>query len=205
MHHLCDLGRKWLNMVSTDTCNCIHQHYYSRMVIAVIADLLFCLFVWIKMKPVDEDINWMATECITATWTHQLSAVKTAFTNRSTATAQMLRPVKVNITAKQRELVVVGFFWPISPTRINVKSSATIINKNTIYCLLIYHTLNTCFGPPGHLDQVECEEDRQRLQPAEPWIALTVTIRQTLSQNLHQQTVRQVPFTGNQTELNSYQ
>ncbi len=43
--------------------------------------------------------------------------------------------------------------------------------------LLIYHTLNTCFIPPGHLYQVVCEEDRQRLQPTEPWIALTITIR----------------------------
>ncbi len=39
VHHLWDLGRKLLNMVSTDTCTCIHQHYFS----GVIVDLLFCL------------------------------------------------------------------------------------------------------------------------------------------------------------------
>ncbi|KAL0185783.1 hypothetical protein M9458_017453, partial [Cirrhinus mrigala] len=52
---------------------------------------------------------------------------------------------------------------------------------------------------------VVCEEDCQRLQPPEPWTALTVTIRQMLSQNLHQQTARQVLSTGNQAELNLYQ
>ncbi|KAL0151736.1 hypothetical protein M9458_052962, partial [Cirrhinus mrigala] len=54
-----------------------------------------------------------------------------------------------------------GFFWPIPPTRIN-----------------------------GHLHQVVCEESteaHQRLQPT-TWIALIVTIRQKLLQNLHQQT-----------------
>ncbi len=90
VNHLWDLGRKWLNVVSSDTCTCIHQHYFSR----VIVDLLFFLFVWRRMKPVDEDINSMATKWSTAAWTHQISAVKTAFTNSSTATAQMLRPIK---------------------------------------------------------------------------------------------------------------
>ena len=28
-HHFWNLGRKWLNMVSTDTCTCIHQNYFS--------------------------------------------------------------------------------------------------------------------------------------------------------------------------------
>ncbi len=54
------------------------------------------------MNPVDEDINSMATKCCTAAWTHQVSqSVKTAFTNSSTATAQMLRPIKVNFTTEQ--------------------------------------------------------------------------------------------------------
>ncbi len=79
-----------VNMVSSDTCTCIHQHYFSR----VIVDLLFFLFVWRRMKPVDEDINSMATKWSTAAWIHQVSAVKTAFTNSSTVTAQMLRPIK---------------------------------------------------------------------------------------------------------------
>ncbi len=201
VHHLWDLGRKWLNMVSSDTCTCIHQHYFSR----VIVDLLFFLFVWRRMKPVDEDINSMATKWSSAAWTHQISAVKTAFTNSSTVTAQMLRPIKETSQLHNCKIVVEGLFLPITPKRINGKSSATIINKNTIYCLLIYHTLNTYFVPPGHLHQVVCEEDHQRLQPPEPWIALTVTIRQMLWQNRHQQTVRQVLSTDIQTELNSYQ
>ncbi len=33
VHHLWNLGRKWLNMVSTDTCTCIHQHYFSRVIV----------------------------------------------------------------------------------------------------------------------------------------------------------------------------
>ncbi len=53
------------------------------------------------MKPVDEDINSMATKCCTAALTHQISAVKTAFMNSSTATAQMLWPIKVNFITKQ--------------------------------------------------------------------------------------------------------
>ncbi len=87
VHHFWDLGRKWLNMLSTDTRTCIHQHYFSRVIVGI----LFCLFVWRRMKPVDEDINSMATKCCTTVWTHQISAVKTAFMNSSTATAQMLK------------------------------------------------------------------------------------------------------------------
>ncbi len=90
VHHFWNLGRKWLNMLSTDTCTCIHQHYFSRVIVGI----LFCLFVWRRMKPVDEYINSMATKFCTTVWTHQISAVKTAFMNSSTATAQMLRPVK---------------------------------------------------------------------------------------------------------------
>ncbi len=136
-HHLWNLGRKWLNMVSTDSC--IHQHYFSR----VIVDLLFCLFVWRRMKPVDEDINSMATKWSTTAWTHQISAVKTAFTNSSTVTAQMLRPIKETSQLNNCKIVVDGFFWPIPPTRINGKSSATIINKNTIYIYFFFYWFTT--------------------------------------------------------------
>ncbi len=178
VHHFWNLGRKWLNMRSTDTCTCIHQHYFSR----VIVDILFCLFVWRRMKPVNEYINSMATKCCTTVWTHQISAVKTAFMNSSTATAQMLRPVKETSQLNNWKVVVKGFFWPIPPTTtgINGKSSATAIN-NIIYRLLIYNTLNY-FVPPGHLHQVVCEEsteDHQILQPPEPWTAYTVTISRT--------------------------
>jgi len=83
--------------------------------------------------------------------------------NSSTATAQMFRPVKETSQIHNCKIVVEGFFWPISPTRINGKSSTTIINKNTIYFVLIYHTLNTCFVPPEHLHQVVCEEDHQSM------------------------------------------
>ncbi len=106
VHHLWNLGRKWLNMVSTDTCTCIHQHYFSR----VIVDLLFFLFVWWRMKPVDEDINSMATKWSTAAWTHQISAVQTAFMNSSTVTAQMLRPIKETSQLHNCKIVVEGFF-----------------------------------------------------------------------------------------------
>ncbi len=78
-------------------------------------------------------------------------------------TAQMLRPVKETSQIHNCKIVVEGFFWPISPTRINGKSSATIINKKAIYFVLIYHTLNTCFVPPEHLHQVVCEEDHQSM------------------------------------------
>ncbi len=88
VHHFWNLGRKWLNMRSTDTCTCIHQHYFSRVIVGI----LFCLFVWRRMMPVDEYINSMATKCCTTVWTRQISAVKIAFTNSYTATAQMLRP-----------------------------------------------------------------------------------------------------------------
>ncbi len=91
VHNFWNLGRKWLNMVSVDACTCIHQHYF---LLWVIVDLLFCLFVWRRMRPVAEYINSMATKCCTTVWTHQISAVETAFMNSSTVTAQMLRPIK---------------------------------------------------------------------------------------------------------------
>ncbi|KAL0180361.1 hypothetical protein M9458_025803, partial [Cirrhinus mrigala] len=40
----------------------------------------------------------------TAARTHQVSAVKTAFADSSTVTAQMLRRIKVNFTTDQQEL-----------------------------------------------------------------------------------------------------
>ncbi len=46
-------------------------------------------------------------------------AVKTAFINSSTATAQMLRPVKETSQLNNWKEVVKGFFWPIPPTTFN--------------------------------------------------------------------------------------
>ncbi len=115
VHHFWNLGRKLLNMVSSETCTCIHQHNFS----GVIIDLLFCLFVWRRMKPVDEDINSMATKCCTAVWTHQVSSVKTAFTNSSTITVQMLRPAKLTSELNNWKIVMEGFFWPIFRTTFN--------------------------------------------------------------------------------------
>ncbi len=41
VHHFWNLGRKWLNMLSTDTCTCIHQHYFSRVIVDIV--LSVCL------------------------------------------------------------------------------------------------------------------------------------------------------------------
>ncbi len=105
VHHLWDLGRKLLNMVSTDTCTCIHQHYFS----GVIVDLLFCLCLK------EDEASWWryqfnGHQVSTAAWTHQISAVKTAFTNSSTVTAQMLRPIKETSQLNNCKIVVEGLF-----------------------------------------------------------------------------------------------
>ncbi len=53
------------------------------------------------MKPVDEDINSMATKWSTAAWTHQVSAVKTAFTEQLYCDSSDVTAHKRNFTTSQ--------------------------------------------------------------------------------------------------------
>ncbi len=89
VHHFWNLGRKWLNMRSTDTCTCIHQHYFSR----VIVDILFCLFEggWSQLTNIS--IKWPPSAALLSEPIRYLLWRLHSWT-ALLRTAQRLRPVK---------------------------------------------------------------------------------------------------------------